>query len=230
MIFLQHGSVLAIELYLIFWIIAFAGILRQTGNWNYLLIIAGVIAIAHVLVIQVLYPDIDQFWLQQFREYAKGSEFFANYTQEEKQLIFNTIAAYATGGITMLIIVSDMIIVLLARWWQAALFNPGGLRPELLNIRMPLSYALVLVLFYFGTFIWPVLFKDLFFAAIFPFVFAALSLIHAVVQMQGRGYLLLIMTYGLLVIFVFYMLHLLAIVGVVDSWYDFRQRIHNKRA
>ena len=48
----------------------------------------------------------------------------------------------ATGFSTAWLLVVSLINVGIARWWQAVMFNPVGLRPELLSIRLGPSILL----------------------------------------------------------------------------------------
>ncbi|MEP5764706.1 MAG: hypothetical protein ABJ308_08930 [Halieaceae bacterium] len=127
------------------------------------------------------------------------------------------------GMLGLMNAVSCVVCLLLARWWQAALYNPGGFRQEFHSLRFSstVSVTLVLLMLMISTYglayrPWAVLFAV-------PLSVAGLGLIHAraVHRGQGAGYLTL-----------FYLLWILLdpvkliVIGVAlaDSWIDFRSR------
>jgi len=118
--------------------------------------------------------------------------------------------------------------VLVARWWQAMLFNPGGLRQELHNLRlkMPLAIACVLGFSYCefrgeDYFYWEMLF-------LLPLLIAGLGLIHWLVGRLKWGRPSLIAVYlGMLVLPP--LLLLAATIGLTDVWLDYRKRFNLMR-
>lgn len=119
--------------------------------------------------------------------------------------------------------VSCVLCLLLARYWQALLYNPGGFRQEFHSLRLGSGLSLVLVLglllvSYFGLEYrpWAVLFAV-------PLTVAGLGFIHARTAHRGLGGIWL----G-----IFYLLWLLLdpvkliviLVAVADSFLDFRGR------
>ena len=131
--------------------------------------------------------------------------------------------ATIAGMLGLMNAVSCVLCLLLARWWQAALYNPGGFRLEFHSLRYSpqASTALVVVILLVSTYgleyrPWAVLFAV-------PLSIAGLSVVHAraAYRKLGKGWLT-----------VFYVLWVLLdpvkliVIGVAvaDSWINFRSR------
>lgn len=115
--------------------------------------------------------------------------------------------------------------LLLARGWQARLFNPGGLRQEFREFRLsgPATLVCVMVMA-FGPYVGmnPAL------AALgfgLPLVLAAIALIHAVVAKRNMGVTPLVLFYVTMVFFLAVVLLLLVFIAIIDSWLDLRNRL-----
>ena len=114
--------------------------------------------------------------------------------------------------------------LLLARWWQAGLFNPGGFKIEFHRLRLHPVAALVLLsasvacaLMKNGWMDWAWIFAA-------PLFFSGLGLVHGLVSLRGMGGQWLVLIYSAL-IFLPPIRELLAMLAVVDSWLDFRARV-----
>ena len=113
--------------------------------------------------------------------------------------------------------------LLLARYWQAALYNPGGFGAEFRALRYPVSatlalVAVALVLSTLGM-------KYLTWVMIFfmPLTFAGLALVHSRARARGQGGGWLGVFYAAWVTFDPVKL-LVVFFAIADSWLDFRQR------
>lgn len=121
-------------------------------------------------------------------------------------------------GIQLLSIVS----LLVARYWQALLYNSGGFREEFYQLRMPIGVMTALVI---GMLIVPNLIDSLVvltFACSIPLVFAGLSLIHALfAKAQMNVGIVVFYIMFIVAIYVFY--PLLVILAIVDSFLNLRK-------
>jgi len=152
------------------------------------------------------------------------TEFFSRFEGQlpEAQLQAPGVVTLA-GMLGLINAISCVLCLLLARWWQSALYNPGGFREEFHGLRLSPRYSLLLVLgmlavstFGFEYRPWAILFAV-------PLSVAGLGFVHARAAHRklGAGWLS-----------VFYLLWLLVdpvkliVIGVAvaDSWINFRSR------
>ncbi len=114
--------------------------------------------------------------------------------------------------------------VMLARWWQAILYNPGGFREEMWSLRLPavLTVSLVaamLLLSQAGEVyrFWGVM-------CLLPLIAAGLSLVHGLVGRFSLGRVWLVVFYIALLLFG-PLWAVLILTAIVDSWIDIRGRL-----
>ena len=122
---------------------------------------------------------------------------------------------------------TSVLCVLLARYWQAALYNPGGFGEEFKALYYPATVSTVLAVATLAVSSLGLQYRSWAVICIIPLTFAGLALIHARAQArgQGKGWLtgfyvawLLFDPVKLLVVF----------FAIADSWLNFRQRWANK--
>lgn len=123
-------------------------------------------------------------------------------------------------GAGLLLVMASL---LLGRWWQALLFNPGGFRPEFQQLRLgrPLA-ALVLVLF--GAALlsgWPFLINLVMVLGLLYSV-QGIAVVHALVFKLQLSPAWLLLFYLLLVPL---LSQVIMALGIADAWADFRVRI-----
>lgn len=129
------------------------------------------------------------------------------------------IAGVLGAGVAMM----SALCLLLARYWQAALYNPGGFGTEFRGLRYGPGLASALALGGVAIAALGVEYRSWAVIGMMPLNFAGLALVHARVKArgQGSGWLfgfyaawLLLDPVKLMVVF----------AAIADSWFDFRQR------
>jgi len=118
--------------------------------------------------------------------------------------------------------------LLLARWWQSILYNPGGFRVEFHQLRMPPMLTIFLIvagllLSALGTDyrLWALI-------VIVPLGVAGLGLVHGLVALKGKSSNVLVIFY--IALFLLHPLKIILIVAaVLDSWINFRARITSRK-
>ena len=122
---------------------------------------------------------------------------------------------------------TSVLCVLLARYWQAALYNPGGFGEEFKALYYPATVSTLLAVATLAVSSLGLQYRSWAVICIIPLTFAGLALIHARAEArgQGKGWLtgfyvawLLFDPVKLLVVF----------FAIADSWLNFRQRWANK--
>ena len=117
----------------------------------------------------------------------------------------------------------SVVCLLLARWWQAALYNPGGFGVEFRALYYPPAAAAAMLLGALALVGMGLEYRPWAVIVTLPLMFAGLGLLHAWVRRRGRGRGLLV---GFYLAWMLFDLVKLAVVGVAlaDSWLRWRQR------
>jgi len=194
-------------------------VLRITQSQGWLVFAAGVIAAAYVLMVHWLIDDVPAWWLQWMEIWIKNA--FPEGGGEQYQEVLERAApamnAMMVSGMTISLVVATF----LSRWWQSALFNPGGFRTEFYALRLP-NVVIFLTLMGIG-----LLYTgsgqpgsaglDILVVVIVLYLFQGLASVHRIVAAKSmpRGWL--IMMYVLLFLVPQAVL-LVACLGLVNSW------------
>lgn len=115
--------------------------------------------------------------------------------------------------------------LLLARWWQAAFYNPGGYSEEFHVLKLPVGYAAgVVLLLVFGSSL-PPLISGMLPILTIPLVIAGTAMVHGIVGMKNLGGHWLVAFYIGVFISGPYLFTLLIFVSLIDSLIDIRGRL-----
>lgn len=129
------------------------------------------------------------------------------------------IAGMLAAGTAM----TSILCLLLARYWQAALYNPGGFGVEFKALRYTPAVATVLALIASALAALGIEYRTWAMISLLPLSFAGLALVHDRAQGRGKssGWLI-----GFYLAWLFLDLVKLMVVfaAIADSWFDFRQR------
>lgn len=217
----------------------FAVLLRLFSSWSFTLEVAALAGVIVVGAVHILNPDIQAWWAQQLNDYfAKTAEVVDKLkpntaipealTSRQQQAIA-VAKQFATGFVVVSVLFNALLQLLIARWWQAVIFNPGGLRPELYQIRLGhvagVVFALGFILAYLGMGFaidaMPVL--------CVAFFIAGLSLFHNLVSTTKVSWLWLIMIYAGIIWLFPLSIVIISIVALFDTGFDFRKRFKKMR-
>jgi hypothetical protein len=115
----------------------------------------------------------------------------------------------------------------MARWLQALLYNPGGLKTELYHIRLNWIAELALALIIIGILLKIQIFWDFLPLILSIFFLAGLSLVHCIAAKKypGRTLTPLIIFYLILILGFKYIAGLVIIASLIDCWFDMRTRL-----
>ena len=203
-----------VPLIMLLGITGLAGLLRATESWEFTLL--GAIAIGICVEVYLrLQPAVLDFAFMQMRPY-----FDANGIQGEQLDALRNVLTSFMGAVYMFL---SIVLLMLSRWMQAAVFNPGGFQKEFHGLRVEQKVALILVgsmmLANFGILIPQAWMLYL----VLPLMFSGLALIHAVVAAKKLSSLWLAVLYALIVLPL--IANLIVLLALLDSWYDFRTRL-----
>ncbi len=138
---------------------------------------------------------------------------------------------YMTGGIAAGTVYGLLFGLFLARWWQAALYNPGGFREEYLSLKVrpkvaSASILIVLLAWLMSGIVSEICWNiTIIFAVLYTFVGTAI--LHTAFSGMKTKRFMVPFLYVTLVL-VPHMIGIVIIVGIVDVWLDLRSKISNK--
>lgn len=125
------------------------------------------------------------------------------------------------GLVSSLIALQALLALVLGRWWQAMLYNPGGFRAEFQELRLGKNTALLL----FGVAALCITRPNAMFWGLLaglPLVVVTAAVVHNRVRTRGMGAGWLVLFYLLMLFQPLYLIA--ACVGLSDCWVNYRRR------
>ena len=225
----QHNFTFGFLLACIQWmpIILFAWILSQTISWETTLQALLGLSVVAVVVLHIIIPDPSVFWLELLSSTMNSAEVSAENKESLKVLEqgFAEVTPLLAGIVVALSSLMIAVALLMARNWQAQLYNPGGFGEEFRELRIGKPAALISLLLVVIAFVTKThIVLELLICSVAIFLFQGIALIHALVKLRNMHQLWLVAMYLLLVLLNTQMAIMLAAVGIIDSFADFRQR------
>jgi len=214
-------------------ILLVAIVLRATRSLATAMQSGLLLGMAVILAYFATMPDMVAGWREMLETFSKPLVEAELLTGSQRTDLVDTLAPWMTGILAAGLYLQLMAGLLMARWWQAMLYNPGGFRQEFHNLRLNrlLAYiaAPVLVLGFntemSGAGLLINYVAVLLVAAYFV---QGLAFVHGIAALAGvsRGWL--IAMYVLLIVALPNMFGLLFAAGYADAWFDFRARFQAK--
>lgn len=210
-------------LWLPVWLLA--TVLRHTVSLARALEWAVALALLLILAMHGLMEDPAVFWQRMIEQVLLPAMGETSLTPEQQR----EAARWLTGLLAVALMLGWIITLLLARWWQALLWNPGGFRAEFHGLRLHRGLALLaLVLFALqalgqggaGTWV-----AEALMVMLLVYLFQGLAVMHAVNDRLGAKTGWLVVIYALLFLMPQQAVAVLGLLGYMDAWFDVRQRL-----
>jgi hypothetical protein len=208
------------------WVIAL--VYRQMSTAAWMINATGAFGLLVVAGFYLLLEDPGSFWLALLNEHLRPLFEQQQLLQSTAELdkLMTTLAQVLTGGMAAMVCMLLIMGLLLARWWQAVLYNPGGFRQEFCAMRLGQPTALVLIVLLaislLGQFS---ITTDMTTVLWLLFFFQGLAVIHGLIGTAGMGLGWLVSLYLLIAIVPNYASPVISGLGLVDTWFDFRRRV-----
>jgi hypothetical protein len=194
-------------------------VLRWTESQGQTTLAAAITGILVVLGLQVFSGELTDWWQAWFDEVLQQG-FPAAQTVQLREM-FDATLPLISGIIASGLIISLMAALLLARWCQSHLFNPGGFRQEFHQLLLPRWLTVLTLICLVGGLVdvgfdqWLV--RNLLLVLIVTHMFQGIASIHRVVfkRRLSRGWL--VAMYGFL-LFLPQTVLFLACIGMADIW------------
>jgi hypothetical protein len=206
---------------IIVWLIA--GVLHKTHSWARVLYVLVIIGLIGVTAFHAVVSDPIGWWASRITAYLASIAKEAQLPASELTAHATRLATFATGLMTMVILLGVFLQLMIARFWQAAIFNKGGLRHEGLNIRMSHVMSIVLMVAFIASLFHVAIIVDWLPVLLLPFLIAGLSLLHMCVE-QKRVWIFGMAFLYVAMVLVPYIAGVVALIGFIDSWLDIRKK------
>lgn len=212
----------------------FAVILRQYKNWSLVLEVGAAIGVLAILLIHAFYPDIQNWWATQLTGYFnQTTPYLAKLGGEDGEVVAKMMEKqtvgylkhFATGLIAASVLLNAVLQLFLARWWQAIIFNPGGLRKELYQIRLSYVAGIFFILGLISSYEANALSIDLMPVLYAVFCIAGLSILHVIFGRVKKGWIGIGFVYVVLFWFFPMSVIFVSIAGLIDTFFNFRYRL-----
>lgn len=207
-------------------IVLIASILGISRSWDKTLQAVLLLACGGVLVFHMIHPDTTSYWQPIIEVYKPALQQVYQLSDSKMDEYITQAASWATGTFAAVFALFGIISLIVARNWQAMLYNPGGFGEEFRNIHIgkPAAIALLIgiVIAVFTGFQLPV---ELIMVGIAVFMFQGLSLAHSIVKQFDANGLWLVGLYVLMFLLLVQMIVLLATFGIIDNFADFRKKL-----
>lgn len=214
------GLVALLEFVLPAWVLAWA--LRQTQALETPIHLAAILIGFALVVFHLMVPDPTQWWQSVMQDYL--APVMQQARSELPQQTLQNLAQLATLLLGMFVMVLWVSLVLLARWWQSALYYPGKFQAAFHQLRLPTSLGMMAALTAVGSLLTQsALVQDLAGVLMVAMMFQGLAILHHAVTLKQLNKAWLIGTYVLLMLFPQVLL-IIATIGLVDIWMDIRNR------
>lgn len=183
-----------------------------------------------VLLMYVLVPDLAGWWRGMIEPFMTSLSEQPGWQLgvDETARLTDNLAAMMTGLIAAGVSFNAVVGLLIGRAWQAQLFNPGAFGEEFRQLRLGKPAAMVTAIL-MAVALTPMadavrLLADCLPVMLVAFGIQGLAIVHAIVNLRQKGKAWLVTMYVLLVLMLPQMVMMLATLGVLDQWFDFRKR------
>ncbi len=201
-------------------------VLRQSRDLGWTLEAVTLLGLLGVVFIYLVSPAPAAFWQERIQQVFGSLGVQAGLDPDQWKTRVDTIARYMTGVMAAGMVSSLALSLLLGRWWQSLLFNPGGFRSEFLTMRLH-KPSVYLALGLAGA---AVVLTGQGYEAVVNllvvlgvlYVVAGTAVLHAI--LAGRGQKVLLAVLYVLMLFVPHVFAPIALVGFTDAWFDWRAR------
>lgn len=213
----QIAVAVAIGIWLPVW--CGCSVLRFTESQGMAIVAAGACGLVYILLMHGMLDDVTAWW-QDWLEVWLEQTVTAQQGEQFREVLMSA-APYVNAVMAIGLVTSLAITVLVARWWQSLLFNPGGFRQEFHALHLPrwlfipvVAGVVMLLLDQAKPGSWVI---DVLVLAVFLFLFQGLAMLHRIVAVKKLSPGWLAGMYVLLFVIPQVALFI-ACLGMVDSW------------
>ncbi len=210
-------------------IMVLALVLRQTLSLPITLAVAASLGALGVLAVYIGIDDPAGWWrdsvIKVIQTQVIDSAGLDAEQAETWRAALDRMASVMTGIVVAWFVLSSVLSLLLARWWQALLYNPGGFRKEFYQLRLGKTLA-VIALAVMSVSLLPLdkvaaISKDIVIVLVLLYMLQGLAVVHAAVAVRRISAGWLVALYFVLLVVPM----AVAIAGLLDTWVELRNRV-----
>ena len=207
-----------------------ASILRRTSSWSIVLDTLGLLGTLCIIALHLAYPDLATWWQHWLTDYAHGisqavgGDDNALASLKQMPVALRNVATGLSGVVCSVYALTGLLI---ARWWQAVLYNPGGLRQELMQIRLSKASGVVAVICLLGALAHVAMLQDALLIIAMIYVIAGFSFMHYAITQRRIKWWWLTIIYVVLFLYA-KSIWLIAVAGFIDMAIDGRKKLATK--
>ncbi|WPC05683.1 hypothetical protein ACSX1C_12890 [Pseudomonas sp. MBLB4123] len=205
-------------------------LLRAGQSWNRVLLCSVALGLVYGLVLGAVFREPIEAMAGELQKLLPQmlDGVHQQMTVDERARLESLIAPVLTGLLAALLQIVSLLSLMLGRYWQALLYNPGGFGREFRALRLPPAQAMLLLV---GLLLGPNLGPQLAMLTPLcsvPLAFAGIGLLHGLVAQGRLAKFWLVGLYITLLLFMQLTYPLLVVLAIVDSLFDFRGRFARK--
>jgi len=212
-----------------FWlpVIVMAYVLGRTVSLSLAILAGGVLAVVGVILTYMLVEQPSESWQWMVTKITEATEQAQGSTQDPRVTAWLSGASkWMTGFSAATQFVLAVFSLLLARVWQARMFNPGGLQKEFHQLRFGMAAGVVGVIVLLAQFfLQSELLTNLAIVVIVLFAFQGIAVLHALVAQFKMHALFLVAVYMFLLFLAPTSIKAIGLLGLADAWLDIRSRL-----
>lgn len=215
----------------VFWLpaVVSAFILARTVKLNFAVLSTVLCGVLSVVILALVMGDTTAFWRSQFGDMGAnatlpggGASSGVLITEAQREDFITAMASMMTGAMGVSVMSVALGALFLARYWQGALFNPGGFQQEFHALSLGRNAALLCVLvIVLSLIVGGQVPSAIAMVVIFAFFIQGLAVVHALVKQRGMHRLWLHGVYVLLLLP--HTVLLVAALGLADNMFALRR-------
>ncbi|MDC9727776.1 MAG: DUF2232 domain-containing protein [Methyloprofundus sp.] len=222
----QFAVAYALILWTPVWLLSI--VLREGKHLSLALEIAAVIGVLAILGFYLFIPNPAEYWQEILAVMIEPMRQAQDIPLQQLEATVSTVAKYMTGILAAGSVTGLLLGLLLARWWQSKLYNPGGFKAEYLSLQMSQRFTLATLLVILIAFLTSDGISEV--AAnigvilFMLYSFVGMAIVHSLISVMKAKRFLLPLFY-LLVFVIPHIVLPVAIIGLTDTWLNLRKNI-----
>lgn len=204
--------------------------LGYTRSFATALLSASGVGLLIVVLMHLFIPDLTGWWQQMIEPFMTALSEQPGWQMEQSQTqqLINSLSGMMTGFIAAGVSINAVVGLVVGRAWQSKLYNPGAFGTEFrqLSLGKPAAVFTAVLMVLALTPVRDVmsLLVDCLPVMLVAFGIQGLAIVHGIVNLRQKSSAWLVTMYVLLVIMLPQMAMMLATLGVLDQWFNFRKR------